>query len=54
LSDDVFKSLAAVKQGRTTILLLPVMPACREGIDRILLLETGEIVILGESRESQQ
>lgn len=48
LADDVFKALTAVMRNRTTILLLPIMPACREGIDRILLLETGEIVISGE------
>ncbi|MCC6921559.1 MAG: ATP-binding cassette domain-containing protein [Nitrosomonas sp.] len=54
LADDVFKALAVVMRNRTTILLLPVMPTCREGIDRILLLETGEIVIPGEPSESQR
>ncbi|MEZ4720266.1 MAG: hypothetical protein R2813_00125 [Flavobacteriales bacterium] len=54
LTDDVFKALTEVMRNRTTILLLPAMPACREGIDRILLLETGEIVIPGEPSESQR
>ena len=53
LTDDVFKALIEVMRNRTTILLLPVIPACREGIDRILLLETGEMVIPGEQRNSQ-
>ncbi len=54
LTDDVFKALTEVMRNRTTILLLPAMPTCREGIDRILLLETGEIVIPGEQRNSHR
>jgi len=54
LPGDVFKALTAAMRDRTTILLLPVMPACREGIDRILLLETGEIIFPDARRESQR
>ena len=46
-ADDVFKALIQVMQQRTTVLLLPAVPACREGIHRLLVYQDGALVGVG-------
>lgn len=49
-TDNVFKALIQVAHQRTTVLLLPAVPACLEGVHRLLVYQNGAFVGVGNSK----